>query len=793
MKWRCRCPSWCIWWSSNEIRMWCSLASLSAAVITMSSQLVGGWELASFLLLPVWSTLLLGPCYLAIKYPWLVIGASVALFAGSTWWMETYPIECRRRWKDRLLFDTTWTPDKLGLALSLHRNRLLPGVPRDELVRWLDLHGLGFDGTSDDSDSADTPDEFTCASAIGNSSDGPKTMTEVARLLGDRDFQAHKNSVVPIIEPKALRLSPKAFSVGESVQGLVGTKWFDATVEAILGPNRYSLAYDKPYIAKRSSEFRIRSSAEIRRKEAAGVESLPGASSTAFLHTSPIAKGSLQQVQKTSAVAAAVEPWSPRSTTSSGTVVPEADPSAAGLEAPALMVHTPRLDDVEDFNLRAYCACHRYDSSTTFPGVYIFFEPPRHIFGTRLHRLLHGTCSAWTCTFTEQNTRDTWAYYVTVFITLLLNLAHWRGFGDFSEYWLGAGVYRWWWLWFWAMFLPVWSVMFITRVKGCSVQDYVTELWSQCGQIILSTQNLMTIIVVILLFGLGYSTKERIYKAFGIDDRNIVHWLNVSSVAQRRSWRTVQLCIWCIECNSGHAKKDIASWEVIGTRDLLLQPELLEDNSNRSIRNNRSASPLSFFSFHCGARNAQHMYSPVDGLADPSRDLTFSSGSPNLFVRVAFGHNEVQNTRVQRLRQKLHGFDVVSIQENFKLTASGDKETTLNVELADQGLIGYTERGRAVISEATIMKECQRSENLEDLMRSNGKNLRSDSIAVEQLCRMLDGPTSNFNNDEDQQHQERRHMYLGGFKPYELSEGGAIWLAFADITESNDEWNCVTM
>merc|ERR1719436_1860196 len=69
--------------------------------------------------------------------------------------------------------------------------------------------------------------------------------------------------------------------------------------------------------------------------------------------------------------------------------------------------------------------------------------------------------------------------------------------------------------------------------------------------------------------------------------------------------------------------------------------------------------------------------------------LRISGGhAPSLFVRLAYGHNEIQNTRVQRLVSPLPENGICYFQENFRMSQETNEDALLFIEVRDQTLVG---------------------------------------------------------------------------------------------------------
>merc|ERR1719469_702457 len=102
----------------------------------------------------------------------------------------------------------------------------------------------------------------------------------------------------------------------------------------------------------------------------------------------------------------------------------------------------------------------------------------------------------------------------------------------------------------------------------------------------------------------------------------------------------------------------------------------------------------------------------------------------------------------------------------------------LYVEANDQSLISHHQCGRMAIRERKVLEEC--TTNAHRWKSGLVEGSQQSSIALEQIMRMLqDGKTKGRQDAHEEDERQRKRMFIAGFRPYELSEGGVVWAAFA--------------
>lgn len=455
---------------------------------------------------------------------------------------------------------------------------------------------------------------------------------------------------------------------------------------------------------------------------------------------------------------------------------------------------------VSNFMLRAYCV--HYDNLTysehghAFPKIFVFSNmvivpPVFEWVPQRFH------CYPWTCYFTEKNPRQRWMFHLLLWSLVAANVAYWRGFGSNLDSCLGSGEFRQWCLWFWVTFLPIWSIMFVTRIKEGNFEEYVRFLLSEAGTIISNAQSVCSIVILLILVAFLYATRERLYHILSIEDHNVVHWINWNNLHRNMHHQTIQVCIWRVEI-SDNVMNEVAKWTDSRTegdgmrgRGSAAYSQLEEEPSSpapKSPGSRDSSGSKRGYSrdLQVVPRSSSFFGLPIYAadIVPEKYTLNFPGGHPpNFFMRVAYGDNELQNTRVQRMNHSLNDYDKIYLQENFRVASSGSGDTFLYIEANDQSLISRHTCGRMAKRERDIILDCRRDfdswckAEANAQPRGRNKELTHKQFALDQIIEMLErGPT----DDPVQEERNMKEMYFRyGFKPRELSEGGIVWVAFA--------------
>jgi hypothetical protein len=428
--------------------------------------------------------------------------------------------------------------------------------------------------------------------------------------------------------------------------------------------------------------------------------------------------------------------------------------------------------NLNDENFRAYCYAHQHHEDA-WPRFYPIGEPDEEV-PRKFKHLLRGRCPPWTCEFSRRQKKLKWALLIAIIVATVLN-AIWVVFAcpvgrccgacvEQINNCFGFGRCSLWWIWFWVWFSPMWATTYVTFVNGFNFNNVYMLGLQTFSVLVQDTERLMLIVVIVLCFVLLYLARDSIYKLLGIDDRNIIHYFNLRGFNKRTIG--FQVCIWQV-CGS---QRDCDSKERVDNRQDILERE-------RSLIRTVLSNP-----------NADNL-------------LPSQGKHCNLFVRLAFGDNEPQTSRIVRMTGIMRPDTEVPFRASFSLELRDDLESSsaLHVEVRDQAVMGASELGRAVFKVGDIMDAIRFSEVKMQEMEQVNQDLKlvpNDGLnktlghwrgpnplarnsklnaAEEQVVRMM---SRSFRNDPQRAKQELAKV---GFKPYRLSAGGAVWLAFAQL------------
>lgn len=357
---------------------------------------------------------------------------------------------------------------------------------------------------------------------------------------------------------------------------------------------------------------------------------------------------------------------------------------------------------------------------------------------------------------------------------------HW--FNEFA----GVGRCRWWWVWVWIWFLPLWVVDTVTFVKGFDYQDLTQFAVVAFNLLLEDTYHLILILAVIVLLVLLYFSRHHIYSFLGIDDRNIIHFVAMDNFKGRGA-KSFQVCVWRVDADQKlleHAHTWKGKLEPHVMPQGYSQPaagqleDLIGTGHGTQEAWNSAASVSAWGTFFGGNR----------GDDDDEQNLLPLVGKQcNLFVRLAYGDNEPQTSRVVRLRSKLRPQATVSIQATFRLDMeTRDKQSLLHVEVKDQVLVHANEPGRISFE----LEDIKNAINWSKLIRGKASSQRQRdgvaradddddlTVAELQVVKMLQHPATRGSSEKE--------MFDVGFEPYALTHGGCIWLAFAELEPEQD-------
>jgi len=432
----------------------------------------------------------------------------------------------------------------------------------------------------------------------------------------------------------------------------------------------------------------------------------------------------------------------------------------------------PLKGHVDPFALRTYCLHHSEDEEATFPKTYVFFDPPE-AWGPLIEKVLNTECEPWTCTFSEQHRTGRWAFFLVFFGIICAHALHssWTC-GCAMDVYLGCGKTRLWWIWIWAIFIPVWSTMYVSRIHNFNCVDFYSWTWRFLWVSLFKFNQLLMCLIALVAAAVAYSSRRSIYRTLGVDDHNILHWLNLSR-SSLSSARTIQICVWRLDVCSEETVEEYRRWC---------------DDPSESRALDFPAPPGGLFSWLSSNRGFERL-----APRHTNRHVPFQRGSaPSFFVRIAWGNNEIQNSRVQRLPAPVDPEDVLYVQENFRMILeSPNEDARLYLEVRDQQLFQNTDLGRTTLGVSQILHECRKEDEISAGFRKRGEQPRGGSVATEQIMRMLEtSPHDASRLRPDEAENLRRRMFEAGFRPYELSEGGALWIAITELGPESKDVGC---
>lgn len=360
---------------------------------------------------------------------------------------------------------------------------------------------------------------------------------------------------------------------------------------------------------------------------------------------------------------------------------------------------------------------------------------------------------------------------------------HW--FNEFA----GLGRCRWWWLWVWIWFIPLWVVDTVTFVKGFDYQD-LTEFAVVAFNLLLEdTYHLILILAVIVLLVLLYFSRHHIYGFLGIDDRNIVHFVAMDNFKGRDA-RSFQVCVWRVDADQAYLRfVDRLKGQL---EDCMTLQSQGQGGRQQAERQYEELLGIGQEAYNAAGQGTGSFWSSsffggttLQDLEDEENTLPLVGKQCNLFVRLAYGDNEPQTSRVVRLRSKLRPQSIIAIQATFRLDMEvRDKQSLLHVEVRDQVLVGAQEPGRISFELEDIKESINRAKETtkkvkrRDAAYTGGEDPAVLEVAENQVVKMLQYPPKRGESE--------KFMFEAGFEPYALTHGGCIWLAFAELAPEQD-------
>jgi hypothetical protein len=421
-----------------------------------------------------------------------------------------------------------------------------------------------------------------------------------------------------------------------------------------------------------------------------------------------------------------------------------------------------------------YCFDHQHDWES-WPKFYPIGQPESGV-PNKFKHWLRGTCPPWTCEFSKRQKKLRWSLLIAIVGAAVLN-ASWVVFAcpvgrycgmcvEQVNNCFGFGRCSLWWVWFWVWFLPMWCVTYTTFAEGFNFNDLYSLGLRTFSVLVEDTERVLLILTVMLAFFLLYLARDSIYKLLGIDDRNIIHYFNLRGSNRRAIG--FQVCIW----------------QVTGS-----QKDCVEAGNNNIARQDTYQRERSLI------RTVMH--APMDDNLLPSQGRAC-----NLFVRLAFGDNEPQTSRIVRMKNIMKPDTEVPFRTSFSLECRDDleSESCLHVEVRDQSVMGATELGRVVFNVDDLIKAMHHSEAKMRELEQKEQDLKL--VPTEQMTVELGywrrganplGRNAKLNAAEEQVVRMMCREYRNnpsiakaelakvGFKPYRLSAGGAVWLGFAQL------------
>lgn len=416
--------------------------------------------------------------------------------------------------------------------------------------------------------------------------------------------------------------------------------------------------------------------------------------------------------------------------------------------------------------LRAYCNLHRED------------EDIPHVFPLRTLGILPDQvnitvpCPYWSCIMTEARPDGKLPFFAIIGAFTVLNYAHYRCDclpNRGCQHWFGAGQCRLWWAWFWATFLPLWSVMLIKTTFDMELTQFVEYVFDLMDAKFISVTESETgkILVGLSFVGIAgclYYYRDYVYHHFGLDEG----WFLPNFLAppsHPEDHNTFQVCVWRVDtCSTDEIARvnpqDDGSSEDDGggsRRSLMV--------CGRKRKNGSSPWPFSgikdFFPMFKRGNHRDHLKT-VDG------------SIPALRVCFFYGSEEVQATRIVKpTSAEWFRGDPVYFQETFRMNIDWRPRQKLRVEIKDaNGQFGQAKLGHVSFDEASIVNEFNMSLQVQD-------DSPWHPVPVMQVVRMLEPPGST-RSEEVTRVRELRNL---GFTPHHLSDGGSLWLAFTEIED----------
>jgi len=388
-----------------------------------------------------------------------------------------------------------------------------------------------------------------------------------------------------------------------------------------------------------------------------------------------------------------------------------------------------------DRELRDYCSI---TPSPPSPRFYPFFRPDVDPLN-----LMRATCWPWTCTITEQHKGNLVKILMFVLALAVTTLLYVRGcpclnccldrdWQDRFKTCTGAGSCNLLCKWYWLTMVPVFVVVAVTFVKGFNYQDLLTLTIHLINIIIKDGQRLIIAGTSVVILLLAYINRNTIYRMLGIEDHNVFHfgWRDLFEPGWRKhDNEPFQVCVWKVTARSA--------------------PEA-------PIQGTQKPS-TGFLGTAMGGHDDQEKLLPGQGRRS------------DIFVRLAYGDNEAVNSRVH-YDTEMKPETVVFFKEicHFNLE---EISNSLYVTVRDQDIMGYNEKGRIVFGGQKVRDILKKTKEMDPGWKTSGQPLASKQ--VDELMKYT-------TRSKDVAEQAMEQV---GYKRYNLSDGGAIWIAMAPMPE----------
>lgn len=427
----------------------------------------------------------------------------------------------------------------------------------------------------------------------------------------------------------------------------------------------------------------------------------------------------------------------------------------------------------EEFDRRVRKFCNGTFTDEELPRFFPLYRPPPGMMSKEMRNsFFRMKCPKWMCTFTEQHARSGWGFFATIGALAIMQVMYVffpcpKCCECMNEY-FGFGKCRKWWAWVWVWFVPMWLVAAVTFLKHFDYGNLSELILSLMDVGLQDFYRVLCIAGIVVGAALVWLNMKRIQQALGIDDRYIIHYSTLGGHGDTSE--SFQVCVWRVDGNQ-RAYRSLANNEGLGAKTMKITSSFMDK-------------------IMCQQRTEEE---------EEDKLLPQIGRSCNLFVRLAYGDNEPQSSRVVRMRSNVGPDTVVPFQEMFvlDLETDPDRQTSLYIEVCDQAFLGKQELGRIVLDLQELRSELRRTQarlGQEPMLASSGHGTRAYALvkspgrdpvslppAQQQAMQML--------RCEPGLGLEEEQMYSVGFKPWPLSNGGTIWLAFAEAARGTSRFH----